>query len=261
VPKERDPRRDQAFEVFIQSKGSIKLKDIARLLSVAEGTIRGWKNKDSWAAKLNGTFQTKIRNVPNKKGGQPGNSNAKGHGAPKKNTNSLKHGFFSKFLPPETLEIMEQMNERSPADLIWDQIQIQYAAIIRAQQIMYVKSKEDLTKVLKRTKEGYSQSGSSSEEEYEIQFAWDKQASFLNAQSRAMSELRSLIKQFDEMANTNDERRLKLEQMKLGIEKTKAEIIKLRGEDNEEYENDGFIEALNGKVEEIWSDDGEQDET
>lgn len=35
--------------------------------------------------------------------------------------------------------------------------------------------------------------------EYEFQFAWDRQASFLNAQSRAMSELRSLIKQYDEM--------------------------------------------------------------
>lgn len=29
-----------------------------------------------------------------------------------------KHGFFSKFLPEETLEIMKAMNERSPADLI-----------------------------------------------------------------------------------------------------------------------------------------------
>ncbi|MCY9549105.1 hypothetical protein M5W82_19695 [Lysinibacillus xylanilyticus] len=40
----------------------------------------------------------------------------------KRNSIAEKHGFFSKFLPEETLEIMEAMNERSPADLIWDQI-------------------------------------------------------------------------------------------------------------------------------------------
>jgi hypothetical protein len=61
------------------------------------------------------------------------------------------------------------------------------------------------------------------EREYEFQFAWDRHATFLNAQSRAMSELRSLIRQFEEMAHIDDERRLKLEQ-RLGIEKTKAEV-------------------------------------
>lgn len=39
-----------------------------------------------------------------------------------------------------------------------------------------------------------------------------------------MGELRSLIKQFDEMAHIHDERRLKLELMRANIEKTKAEI-------------------------------------
>lgn len=49
----------------------------------------------------------------------------------------------------------------------------------------------------------------------------------MNAQSRAMSELRSLIKQFNELAHEDDERRLKLEQMRLDIEKTKAEVDKI----------------------------------
>ncbi|GIN86771.1 hypothetical protein J6TS2_31570 [Heyndrickxia sporothermodurans] len=65
-----------------------------------------------------------------------------------------------------------------------------------------------------------------SEEDYEFQFAWDRQAAFLNAQSRAMSELRTLINQFNDLTHENDEPRLKLEQMRLGVEKTKAEIKK-----------------------------------
>ena len=62
----------------------------------------------------------------------------------KGNQNAKKHGFFSKYIPQETLEIMGMLEEKSPADLIWDQIMIQYAAIIRAQQIMYVESKNSL---------------------------------------------------------------------------------------------------------------------
>ena len=59
----------------------------------------------------------------------------------------------------------------------------------------------------------------------------------MNAQSRAMSELRSLIKQFDEIAHVEDERRLKLEQMQLGIQKTKAEVDKLeQGDDAQPIE-------------------------
>lgn len=49
------------------------------------------------------------------------------------------------------------------------------------------------------------------EAEHEFQFSWDLHATFLTAQSRAMSELRSQIKQFIDLANEDDERRLKLE--------------------------------------------------
>ncbi|NUJ16454.1 hypothetical protein FKN04_07560 [Bacillus glycinifermentans] len=47
----------------------------------------------------------------------------------------------------------------------------------------------------------------------QIQFAWDRHTTFLNAQSRAMGELRSLIKQFDQLAHEEDERRLRPENL------------------------------------------------
>ena len=95
---------------------------------------------------------------------------------------------------------MKSTNERSPADLIWDQIQIQYAAIIRAQRIMHVESKNEIIKELKREK---VQGGKnpSHETEYNFQFAWERQAQLLTAQSRAIGELRSSIRQFVEMAD------------------------------------------------------------
>lgn len=151
-----------------------------------------------------------------------------GNGASRGNSNAETNGFFSKFLPEETLEIMDLMNKVSPADLIWDQIQIQYAAIIRAQKVMFVIDKDDMAK--EKSHIGWGESGA---DKYDIQFAWKRQATFLNAQSRAMGEIRGLIKQFDEMAYRNDERRLKLEQMKLGVDKTKAEVDKLQNADKD----------------------------
>jgi phage terminase small subunit len=59
VPRERDPRRDQAFEIYKQHKGKIELVEIASQLAVPQGTIRGWKAKDKWDEKLNGTFRAK----------------------------------------------------------------------------------------------------------------------------------------------------------------------------------------------------------
>jgi uncharacterized protein YjcR len=227
-------------EKYIQAEKDyvkgMKYKDIAAKYGVSINTVKSWKKRYGWTREK-GAHKEKGVHTKNKRGAPIGNINAKGNkggAAPKGNRNAVKHGFFSKYIPKETLEIMGMLDEKSPADLIWDQIMIQYAAIIRAQKIMYVTDKDEMIKELKKTKESYSENGSSSEEEYEFQFAWDRQATFLNAQSRAMSELRSLIKQFDEMASKDDERRLKLEQMRLGIEKTKAEIKELTQENNED---------------------------
>lgn len=60
MARKRDPRRDEAFEIYKEAKGNIKLKDIAERLGISEGTVRGWKNKDSWDEKVFGTFQKKT---------------------------------------------------------------------------------------------------------------------------------------------------------------------------------------------------------
>ncbi|MGG1244000.1 phage terminase small subunit [Bacillus cabrialesii] len=215
----------QAYKDYVKG---MKYKDLAEKYGVSVNTIKSWKQRHGWERKKGAPIE---KSVHTKKGGQPGNKNALGNngGAPQRNRNAVTHGFFSKFLPEETLEIMEEIQERSPADMIWDQIQIQYAAIIRAQRIMHVQDKDDMSKVLKKEKPG----AFGDEQEWEFQFAWDRHATFLNAQSRAMGELRSLIKQFDQLAHEEDERRLKLEQMRLNIDKTKAEVERLTNKDDD----------------------------
>lgn len=243
----------------------ITFSKLAEKYGVKVGTLKSRRSREGWsrdAPKRGATIQgdatasekrmqptsekNSTSNAPRKRSGNPNPS----YRFPKHNKAALKHGFYSKHIPAETLAIMEQLQERSPADLIYDQIMIQYAAIIRAQQIMFVEDKGEMIKELKKAKYEYipdEEDGDfeqvAVEEEYEFQFAWDRHATFLNAQSRAMSELRSLIKQFNEMAHEDDERRLKLEQMQLGIEKTRAEVENLTSA-NKSHGGDDWVEAL-----------------
>lgn len=224
MARQRSPNRDKAFEIYKEHSGNIDLIAIAEQLKLSAGTIRGWKNKDEWDYKLYGTLRKNMERSKRKKGAQPNNKNASG--GPFGNKKAEKHGLFSKYLPKETLDIVRSLEMKSPVDLLWDQILIQYAAIIRAQEIMYVKDSED------RTIDVTMQSANVTA--YNIQQAWDKQANFLQAQSRAMTSLNGMIKQFNELANSDDERKLKLEQMQLNIEKTKAETKKLTETQNDE---------------------------
>lgn len=197
----------------------LKQKEICDKYNISINTLKSWIKRYKWAE------EKRNKGAPKNTGGAPlKNKNAVGHGAPKGNKNAEKFGFFSKYLPEETLELMENIVEKNQLDILWEQITIQYAAIIRAQRIMYVESKEEMIKELK--KEEYTSDGDS-KLEYEFQFAWDRQATFLNAQSRAMSELRSLIKQYDTMVNTNWD--LVTEEQKLRIDKLKCEVKKLSG--------------------------------
>lgn len=156
----------------------------------------------------------------------------KSTGAPpvkmKKNGNAQTHGLFARYLPKETLDIVSEIDSISPIDILWMNIKIQFAQIMRAQQIMHVESKQEMIKELKKSKYELFDSGDGikqvpTEEEYEFQFAWDRQATFLNSQSRAMAELRNTLKQFTEMVNEDDDRLLEVERIQVTIEKTKKE--------------------------------------
>ncbi|EAG8435657.1 TerS [Listeria monocytogenes] len=204
----------------------MKYKDIAKKYDVSLNTVKSWKKRYGWY-RDRGAPELKGVHTKERGGASNGNKHAvgnKGGAAPKNNQNALKHGLYSKYMPDETLEIMNSMKEMSAPDLIWNQIQIQYAAIIRAQKIMWVENAEDETRV--QTQAGFGDSGS---DKYEYQFAWDKQANFLNAQSRAMTTLSGLIKQFVTIADEQDERKAKLDQIVASTENIQARTALIKG--------------------------------
>ncbi|EMJ3793601.1 TPA: phage terminase small subunit [Clostridioides difficile] len=194
----------------------MKQKEISAKYDISLNTLKSWIKRYNWASE-------KKKGAPKNKRGAPiGNKNATG---PPGNKNAEKFGFFSKYLPEETRELIQEISTKDKFDILWEQITIQYAAIIRAQKIMYVKDKEEMIKELKK----HESTENGEKIEYEFQFAWDRQASFLNAQSRAMSELRSLIKQYDEMIHKDWN--LATEEQKNRVEKLKCEVDNLKKSD------------------------------
>lgn len=127
MARPRNPKRDQAFQLWKESNGTRLLKDIAEELECSQTLIRKWKNQDSWDEKLNGNVTKQkeksngnvtkrpgapkgSKNARGNKGGKapPGNQNAKGNrggAAPKGNKNSFKTGEY------ETI-MFEYMDEK-----------------------------------------------------------------------------------------------------------------------------------------------------
>lgn len=239
-----DPRINQAKAMYLKG---MKLVEIASQLSIPEGTVRRWKCTHKWDDERS----DKKANVrKRKKGGQPRNKNAIGNdggGAPEQNKNAEKYGFFSKYLPDETREIFSAIEQADPLDLLWHQIQIAYAAIVRAQRIAYVKDQDD--KTIEKIEEKV---GNVIGEKWEVQQAWDKQEAFLKAQARAQGELRAMIKQYDEMLHKNWD--LSTEEQKVRIESIRANTARMSGGDGDEDEG---VEIINDAPKEASEDIGD----
>lgn len=240
-----DPRIEQAKAMYLNG---MKLVEIARKLNMPEGTVRRWKCTHKWDSERS----DKKANVrKRKKGGQPGNKNAVENdgGAPEQNKNAEKYGFFSKYLPEETREIFSAIEQADPLDLLWHQIQIAYAAIVRAQRIAYVKDRDD--KTVEKIEE---KDGNVIGEKWEVQQAWDKQENFLKAQARAQGELRAMIKQYDEMLHKDWE--AASEEQKARIEQIRINTARMSGEKDD---TDEGVEIINDAPEETGENIGHCD--
>lgn len=225
MSRKPNPNRKKAFKIWKDSASTLKPKEIAEKLGVSAESVRKWKSLDQWEVKLT-----------NSRPGAPrGNKNAKGNrggkGGPPGNQKAVTHGLFRKFEPqdPEYLELIDIVQQMDPIDMLWHNITQGFRKIIWAQRIFFIKDKEDMTKELKREKPGEF----GDEYEWEIQFAWDKYASFIKAETVVMREIRGAIKQFLDIAPQDDERRLKLEQMKAQVEKVRLEIEGLKNGEND----------------------------
>ena len=137
----RSEERKQAERLYLESKGNIKLVEIAEKLGLPDNKVRKWKSLDKWEGKLHPTKAEKSKKKPverstkekgsvppKKKVGAPkGNTNAKGHKNPVPPPDTTKHGGYSAVywdvLDEEELGLIEEI-PKNEEDLLIEQIQL-----------------------------------------------------------------------------------------------------------------------------------------
>ncbi|EGP4990914.1 small subunit of terminase [Enterococcus faecium] len=147
MARQRDPRRDEAKRIWLESNGEKRLKKIASELNVSDSQIRKWKSIDKWSAELKSNVTNGKSNVTNQGGAPFGNQNAKGNkgnsraSPPVGNKNALKTGeyetIFFETLSDEEKDIYSSLND-DPSFVLSEEIRLlkirQFRMMKRIQQ-------------------------------------------------------------------------------------------------------------------------------
>lgn len=133
MARQRDPRRDEAKKIWLESNGEKQLKEIASELNVSDSQIRKWKSQDKWSAELKSNVTNGKSNVTNQGGAPFGNQNAVGNkgnsraSPPKRNKNALKTGeyetIFFDTLSHDEKDIYSSLND-DPSFVLSEEIRL-----------------------------------------------------------------------------------------------------------------------------------------
>lgn len=116
MARERSPERDEARQIWLDSGGALTARQIAEQVGAKPEQVRKWKSLDNWQTAL------EEQKPPKKRGGQPGNKNAAGAGAPIENRNAETHGAYSTVrfddLPEEQRKYIENLSLNPESNML-----------------------------------------------------------------------------------------------------------------------------------------------
>lgn len=263
--------KDQAFEDW---KNGMKYKEIADKYEVSLSAVKSWATR-YWKHKKVATITEKVatqiekvatkepkklqpekgksqKSQPSKKkkGAPKGNKNAKGNqgGAPEGNKNSYKHGIYEKmffeFLTPEEQEFA--------LDTEIDQIE-ECKRMIRFCDLQILKFVR-LTKEVQERPGGLVVSGASKKKGSVKGWQRGEQSDYEESQT-----VTNIVAAHELILRYNTE----IEKIKKQKIKCLELLFKLAPTEQQEYEDDGFIQAMTNEIDPVWDDDedGEGDET
>lgn len=252
----RAPDQRVAQAKALYDKG-LKLIDIANQLGIPEGTVRSWKNRYNWDCNV----AKEKRNVAKRKGGQPDNKNAEGHGAPLKNKNAVKTGEFETLffdtLNPEEKQLAAMVQPDK------EQLLLQEIRLLTVREHRMLKRIESL----RQLEEQESETGDDGEiipsgmsvTEYSSGIEKGKPTELrkcegILGQIQAIEDALTRVQARQQKAIETlhkfgyDDARLELETMRFEFE-----LLKQDGQ-NEDTEDDGFLDAMNASAESVWGD-------
>ena len=257
-----DARVEQAKALFLSGK---KLIEISQLLEIPEGTIRSWKNRYKWKSG-NATLQKPKRNVAKRRGGQPGNQNAAGHGGtgPPKNKNAVTTGEFEALLFDCLDDEERYLAESVPDDK--HRLQLQEIQLLTVRERRMLKRIEAIKKSVECLENGEPvegmtlvsrRYGTEKDKETDLKEYQGKlgqiqaiEEALTRVQARKQRAIESLHKfGFDDAQIELERKRVEMAARVAG------------GTEDEEEPDDGFLEALSGSGDwEGWNQKDEEEE-
>lgn len=255
MARKRDPRRDEAKKIWLESNGEKQLKEIASELNVSDSQIRKWKSIDKWSAELKGNVTNAKGNVTNQGGAPFGNQNAKGNkgnsraSPPVGNKNALKTGeyeiIFFDTLSDEEKDIYSNLNN-DPSFVLSEEIRLlkirQLRMMKRIQQAEAGLNDEEIDRLqqLRKFKTPIEKDGKKLEIKREVMQdvqisrktyrKIDDILSIEDSLTRISNQLSKAIKQMNELYITD----YKTDLMKAQTEKIQAETADIGGNNSGE---------------------------
>ncbi|MBA5251760.1 small subunit of terminase [Enterococcus hirae] len=255
MARKRDPRRDEAKRIWLESNGEKQLKEIASELNISDSQIRKWKSIDKWSAELKGNVTKAKGNVTNQGGAPFGNQNAKGNkgnsraSPPVGNKNALKTGeyetIFYETLSDEEKDIYSSLDD-DPSFVLSEENRLlkirQLRMMKRIQQAEAGLNDEEIERLqqLRKIKTPIEKDGRKLEIKREvmqdvqvsrkIHRKIDDILSIEDSLTRISNQLAKAIKQMNELYITD----YKTDLMKAQTEKIQAEIADIGGNNSGE---------------------------
>ncbi|MTV47750.1 terminase [Heliobacillus mobilis] len=292
----RDPKRDQAFELWKDSHKQMKLVDIAAQLGVSDSKVRKWKAEDKWEEQINGAHQNEKGSAPKKKTGAPkGNQNAKGNrggkggpsgnqkakgnrggqGGPIGNKKAVTTGEFETILWDTLEDDEKEIWGQIPTDPV---VQINHTIstlTIRERRMM--KRIQDLKNGLTEKQRRVLMERKTVKKPVEVTdpVTGDKKVVTVPKEEMVETEIEETdfrviedILSLEEALTRVQDKKIKaietkhrltdrhqLDVDKLDIDRRRLAIEKAKNEGDDNTEDDGFLEALSGKINEVWDEE------
>ncbi|HGF7579848.1 small subunit of terminase [Enterococcus faecium] len=278
MARKRDPRRDEAKRIWLESNGEKQLKDIASELNVSDSQIRKWKSQDKWSAELKSNVTNGKSNVTNQGGAPFGNQNAKGNkgnsraSPPKRNKNALKTGeyetIFFDTLSDDEKDIYSSLDD-DPSFVLSEEIRL--LKIRQLRMMKRIKEAEsglndeevDRLQQMRKIKTPIEKDGKKLEIKREVMQdvqvsrktyrKIDDILSIEDALTRISNQLTKAIKQLNALATEESRNKVYNNQAnKLEVEidmlKLKADLLRNDSEKSTEEKLDELLEKISGEL-------------
>ena len=278
MARKRDPRRDKAKRIWLESNGEKQLKDIASELNVSDSQVRKWKSQDKWSAELKSNVTNGKSNVTNQGGAPIGNQNAKGNkgnsraSPPKRNKNALKTGeyetIFFDTLSDDEKDIYSSLDD-DPSFVLSEEIRL--LKIRQLRMMKRIKEAEsglndgevDRLQQLRKIKTPIEKDGKKLEIKREVMQdvqvsrktyrKIDDILSIEDALTRISNQLTKAIKQLNALATEESRNKVYNNQAnKLEVEidmlKLKADLLRSDSEKSTEEKLDELLEKISGEL-------------